>query len=76
MDSKLNKVTSERCDLTEFISSLSVSEHYPILEALTARSETFESQLAQSCREVCKKNLPKYPVSKSAFEALIPNWPT
>lgn len=64
-----------RCDLTAFIYSLSVSEHNPILEALTARSETFESQLAQSCREVCKK-FPKYPVSKSAFQALISNWPT
>lgn len=75
MDSKPNKATSKRCDLTAFIYSLSVSEHYPILEALTAHSETFESQLAQSCTEVCKK-LPKYPVSKSAFEALTLNWPT
>jgi len=48
----------------------------PSYTNLTAYSETFESQLAESCRKVCIKQLPKYPVSQSAFEALTSNWPT
>lgn len=62
-------------NLTALIYLLSVSENYPIFQELTACSETYKSQLAQSCKEVCIKQLCKYLVSKSAFEALISNWP-